>query len=301
MIRRFLPLVQAVFVVCGAFVAMPARASDVQCTAVAEATSKMQSELASAWESKQAGDKDAAFQKARDVVAALSAGYANGWRRCMSAEGRLRAIALLSKAILLLADLEDTTRTLKGSLSASRVAIDDARPIRSANLAYWRSINADYGKVQARYNAVARDEARAAQARREAVLRVTHPHESEADVNSIINMDAARARPQRRATPIPVPKPGACARPNVPATTIHAAEPITPPVGQEQGIAGDVQVAVSLNENSQVTAVRILSSPSVVLNEAALNAARASTFQTEIRNCIPIPADYIFTASFTSQ
>jgi protein TonB len=102
-------------------------------------------------------------------------------------------------------------------------------------------------------------------------------------------------------TPQPTRTPQSCARPNVPASTIHAIEPDTPALAQQQGIQGTVQVVVSLNEGSRVTGTRVQSSPSAVLNQAALSAARQSSFQTEIRDCKPIAADYIFSVEFTSQ
>ena len=102
-------------------------------------------------------------------------------------------------------------------------------------------------------------------------------------------------------TPQPTRTPQSCARPNVAASTIHAVEPDTPSLAQQQGIQGTVQVVVSLNESSRVTGTHVQSSPSAVLNAAALSAARQSTFQTEIRDCKPIAADYIFSVEFTSQ
>jgi outer membrane biosynthesis protein TonB len=111
----------------------------------------------------------------------------------------------------------------------------------------------------------------------------------------------APATPPPTPTPKPTPTPASCARPNVAASTIRAVEPDTPPMAQQQGITGDVQVVVSLDVNSHVTSTHVQSSPSVVLNNAALQAARQSTFQTEIKDCKPVAADYIFTVSFTSQ
>jgi len=102
-------------------------------------------------------------------------------------------------------------------------------------------------------------------------------------------------------TPRPTPTPQSCARPNVAATTLHPVEPDTPPMAQQQGIQGTVQVVVSLNAESRVVGSRIQTSPSAILNSAALSAARQSTFQTEIRDCKPIAADYIFSVDFTSQ
>ena len=102
-------------------------------------------------------------------------------------------------------------------------------------------------------------------------------------------------------TPKPTPTPQSCARPNVAATTIRPVEPDTPPMAQQQGIQGTVQVVVSLNADSKVVGTRIQTSPSAILNSAALSAARQSTFQTEIRDCKPIAADYIFSVDFTAQ
>jgi uncharacterized protein YggE len=66
----------------------------------------------------------------------------------------------------------------------------------------------------------------------------------------------------------------------------------------QQGIEGTVQVIVSLDADSHVVGARLQSSPSAILNAAAIAAARESTFQTEIRNCQGIAADYIFSVEF---
>ena len=72
-------------------------------------------------------------------------------------------------------------------------------------------------------------------------------------------------------------------------------------MAQQQGIQGVVQVVVSLSADSRVTGTRVQSSPSAILNSAALFAARASTFQTEIRDCKPIASDLIFSYEFKSK
>jgi TonB family protein len=102
-------------------------------------------------------------------------------------------------------------------------------------------------------------------------------------------------------TPRPTPTPLSCARPNVPATTLRALEPDTPQLAAQQGISGTVQVVVSLDAQSRVVGTRVQSSPSAVLNAAALAAARGSQFRTEIRNCEPVAADYLFSVDFTAQ
>ena len=102
-------------------------------------------------------------------------------------------------------------------------------------------------------------------------------------------------------TPRPTPTAAICARPNVAASVINRVEPDTPALGALQGIYGTVQVVVSLNAESQVTGTRIQSSPSAVLNAAALAATRKTTFQTEIRDCRPLAADFIYSVDFEPQ
>ena len=102
-------------------------------------------------------------------------------------------------------------------------------------------------------------------------------------------------------TPKPSPTPLTCARPTVAAMTLRAMEPDTPALAQQQGISGIVHVVVSLDAESRVVGTRIQSSPSAVLNDAALAAARGSQFRTEVKNCEPVAADYVFSVDFTSQ
>ncbi|HEX3465572.1 MAG TPA: SIMPL domain-containing protein [Candidatus Elarobacter sp.] len=107
--------------------------------------------------------------------------------------------------------------------------------------------------------------------------------------------------PAPSTTPAPVPASPSCARPNVAAHVLRTVSPDTPAFAAQQGISGTVQVIVSLDQLSRVIGTRIQSSPSAVLNSAALAAARASTYQTEIRQCQPIAADYIFSVEFDAQ
>jgi TonB family protein len=58
-------------------------------------------------------------------------------------------------------------------------------------------------------------------------------------------------------------------------------------MAQQQGIVGDVVVRVTLDGSGAVTAVQIRTSPSAILNNAALAAARASTYQPGLQNCTP--------------
>jgi TonB family protein len=113
--------------------------------------------------------------------------------------------------------------------------------------------------------------------------------------------ESAPAPPAAATTPRATPTPLSCTRPNVPAATVRALEPETPAMAQQQGIAGTVNVIVSLDAQSRLVATRIQSSPSALLNAAALAAARGSQFRTEIKNCEPVAADYVFSVDFTAQ
>jgi len=114
---------------------------------------------------------------------------------------------------------------------------------------------------------------------------------------------AATAAPTVAATakPAPTATPLTCARPNVSASVIDAATPDDPPMAAQQGITGDVQVVVSLDATSHITNTHVQSTPSVLLNQAALTATKQSKFQTEIKNCVPQASDYIFTVTFQSN
>jgi hypothetical protein len=99
-----------------------------------------------------------------------------------------------------------------------------------------------------------------------------------------------------RGEAVPFWAPAGCAVPNV---TAHAVKLATVDVRRipPQTPNGTVKVIVHLDEQSRVTSARIQSSPSANLNSLALDVARASQFQTEVRACKPIAADYMFTVT----
>jgi TonB family protein len=102
-------------------------------------------------------------------------------------------------------------------------------------------------------------------------------------------------------TPVPTPTPIACAVPNADARTINAVQAETPAIAQQQGITGEVTVQVSLDETSKLVAEKVVKSPSALLNNAALAAARQSTFKTRIVDCKPVADSYFFVVDFQSQ
>lgn len=68
---------------------------------------------------------------------------------------------------------------------------------------------------------------------------------------------------------------------------VNQVQPDVPPMAQQQGITGDVVVRVTVDASGAVTNAVIQSSPSAILNAAALAAARASTYQAGMQNCQP--------------
>jgi TonB family protein len=82
---------------------------------------------------------------------------------------------------------------------------------------------------------------------------------------------------------------------------VNAAQAETPPIAQQQGISGEVTVVVSLDENSKLISATVSKSPSAILNQAAINAAKASTYKTRIEACKPVADSYRFLVEFQSQ
>lgn len=111
---------------------------------------------------------------------------------------------------------------------------------------------------------------------------------------------APPAPPTPQPTPPPTPPP-TCAVPNAEARVLNAIQPETPPIAQQQGITGEVQVRVSLDENSKLLTASIQKSASPLLNNAALASARQSSFKTKIVQCKPVADQYIFIVEFSQQ
>jgi protein TonB len=91
----------------------------------------------------------------------------------------------------------------------------------------------------------------------------------------------------------------ACVQPHVDAATTNPVVPETPETAREQGATGSVQVKVSLSATGSVLATTVYkSSGSPLLDEAALRAARQSSYAPEIDDCVRVAGDYIFRADF---
>ncbi|MBV8643561.1 MAG: TonB family protein, partial [Candidatus Eremiobacteraeota bacterium] len=78
-----------------------------------------------------------------------------------------------------------------------------------------------------------------------------------------------------------------CPRPNVPARTTHVGELPYPADATATRAQGIVTVRVVLDDRSRVLWADVLSSASPTFNDAAVQAARDTTYQTAIRGCRP--------------
>lgn len=97
------------------------------------------------------------------------------------------------------------------------------------------------------------------------------------------------------------PSPSLCAAHDVPPRVVRAVEPDTPPLAQQQGISGTVKLIVSLDVDGTPVTIKVRESPSAILNSSAILAARRSAYQPALRDCVPVPSDYLFTVSFSNR
>ena len=96
--------------------------------------------------------------------------------------------------------------------------------------------------------------------------------------------------------PQPV-EPATCAHPYVPTSVVHPVEPITPPSFD----AGNVRVAVALDEHGIVRYARVVATAAASLNASAIDAARRSEYTTAVFRCRPVPSGYQFSVQYTRQ
>ena len=102
--------------------------------------------------------------------------------------------------------------------------------------------------------------------------------------------------PGPSAAPTDTPKP-ACSTPEIEATAADVVEPVVPE-GVE-GVNARAQVRVTLSPAGTILGVAIFSSTGDArLDNAALRAARESTYHAEIRDCVAIGGSYLFTVDF---
>lgn len=101
------------------------------------------------------------------------------------------------------------------------------------------------------------------------------------------------------AGPVATPKP-ACANPNVEATVTNPVQPDYPESARDLGL-GPVSVEVEVTvgpSGNLVTASIFKSSNNMSIDQAALRAARQSTYSPKLVNCSPTTGNYLFRADF---
>ncbi len=113
---------------------------------------------------------------------------------------------------------------------------------------------------------------------------------------------AAPPPPPPPPTPTPTPLAPKCAVPNVEPTTLNAAEADYPDIARQQGVVGTAAVKVTLDAGGHVGGAEISKSAgNAALDQAAVKAARASTYKAEVVNCVPTAGSYLFRVDFTGQ
>jgi TonB family protein len=90
------------------------------------------------------------------------------------------------------------------------------------------------------------------------------------------------------AVPVPDP-PMSCERPFVEGSADHSVMLEAPPMARQQGISGVVTVSVMVDDHGKPSDARVVSSPSSILNAAALAAAKSMTYTQAIYRCAPSP------------
>ena len=115
--------------------------------------------------------------------------------------------------------------------------------------------------------------------------------------------DAAIVPHTRTFDAVPVADPPmTCEHPFVEGGADHSVALDAPPMARQQGIGGIVVVSVLVDEAGRPKDARIVSSPSSILNSAALAAARAMTYSPAIYRCVPSPQGRaLFHADFMNR
>lgn len=99
------------------------------------------------------------------------------------------------------------------------------------------------------------------------------------------------------AAPTDTPKPQ-CSVPYAPASVVDAITPTAPEGADDQ--TGTAQVRVDLAASGAVVKATIYrSAGNMLLDQAALRAARSSTYRAETKDCALVGGSYLFTVDFT--
>jgi TonB family protein len=99
---------------------------------------------------------------------------------------------------------------------------------------------------------------------------------------------------------LPSTSAASCEVPNAPATTAYAAPAERPSIAAMYDLSGVTSVKVDIDQAGAVVSTSVAKSSGIpMLDQAAVAAARASTFRPEIRDCAPIAGSYLFMVDFS--
>lgn len=105
------------------------------------------------------------------------------------------------------------------------------------------------------------------------------------------------ASPGPTATPKPV-----CSAPLVDASTIEKYTPEMPAAARDAGLTGTSQVKVDLSATGTVLDATIAtSSGSTILDAAAIQAAKRTTYAPKVLDCQRVPGSYLFRVEFDNN
>ncbi len=98
------------------------------------------------------------------------------------------------------------------------------------------------------------------------------------------------------------PKPS-CPNPNVNATTTNPVQPDYPESARDLGLGPvTVQIEVTLAASGNLISASVYKSANnMALDQAALRAARQTTYSPKLVDCKPVTGTYLFTADFTTE
>jgi len=82
------------------------------------------------------------------------------------------------------------------------------------------------------------------------------------------------------------------------AHVAKAVQPVTPQIALADGVTGTVEVMVTVRASGAVVGAEAISGPAL-LRQAAVDAALATTFVPEIRDCHAIPGAYSYFVDFS--
>jgi TonB family protein len=90
-----------------------------------------------------------------------------------------------------------------------------------------------------------------------------------------------------------------CEVPNAPASTTYGAVPAIPVIAANLDLTGTTFVQVDVAaDGTLLNATVAKPSGTPLLDRAAIQAARESSFQPEIRDCLPVAGSYLFEVDF---